>query len=246
MTECEHRATLLVADDEPEIVEMLEEYFAGRGFRVLTAGSGQEALEQAVHGPDLVLLDVGMPRLDGFEVCRRLREHLTCPILFLTARVEDVDALEGFACGADDYVLKPFSLAVLGARVDAHLARDQCQQVRAEVRFDGDLAVDYRTRTVTVAGAPVELTRREFDIVAFLSKTPGRCSIATASTSAWAGGRTRAIRRWSRSTYAAYARSWLRPAPSTTPWKPYGAWATDGAYEKLAHGAHRAPARTVA
>ena len=87
MTECEHRATLLVADDEPEIVEMLEEYFAGRGFRVLTAGSGQEALEQAVHGPDLVLLDVGMPRLDGFEVCRRLREHLTCPILFLTARV---------------------------------------------------------------------------------------------------------------------------------------------------------------
>ena len=174
MTECEHRATLLVADDEPEIVEMLEEYFAGRGFRVLTAGSGQEALEQAVHGPDLVLLDVGMPRLDGFEVCRRLREHLTCPILFLTARVEDVDALEGFACGADDYVLKPFSLAVLGARVDAHLARDQCQQVRAEVRFDGDLAVDYRTRTVTVAGAPVELTRREFDIVAFLSKHPGQ------------------------------------------------------------------------
>ena len=84
MTECEHRATLLVADDEPEIVEMLEEHFAGRGFRVLTAGSGQEALEQAVHGPDLVLLDVGMPRLDGFEVCRRLREpHPTCPILFL-------------------------------------------------------------------------------------------------------------------------------------------------------------------
>ena len=75
-------------------------------------------------------------------MCRRLREHLTCPILFLTARVEDVDALEGFACGADDYVLKPFSLAVLGARVDAHLARDQCQQVHAEVRFDGDLAVE--------------------------------------------------------------------------------------------------------
>lgn len=88
--------------------------------------------------------------------------------------MEDVDALEGFACGADDYVLKPFSLAVLGARVDAHLARDQCQQVHAEVRFDGDLAVDYRTRTVTVAGAPVELTRREFDIVAFLSKHPGQ------------------------------------------------------------------------
>ena len=88
--------------------------------------------------------------------------------------MEDVDALEGFACGADDYVLKPFSLAVLGARVDAHLARDQRQQVKTEVRFDGDLAVDYRTRTVAVAGAPVELTRREFDIVAFLSKHPGQ------------------------------------------------------------------------
>ena len=167
--ERERQATLLVADDEPDIVEMLAEYFTGRGFRVLEASSGQEA-----HAPDLVLLDVGMPRLDGFEACRRLREHLTCPILFLTARVEDVDALEGFACGADDYVLKPFSLAVLGARVDAHLARDQRQQVKAEVRFDGDVAIDYRTRTVTVAGAPVDLTRREFDIVAFLSKHPGQ------------------------------------------------------------------------
>ena len=158
MTECERQATLLVADDEPEIVEMLQEYFVGRGFRVLTAGSGQEALEQAAHGPDLVLLDVGMPLMDGYAVCRRLREHLTCPILFLTARVEDVDALEGFEAGADDYVLKPFSLAVLGARVKAHLARDNRQHVRAEVRFDGDIAIDYRSRTVTAAGRPVELT----------------------------------------------------------------------------------------
>ena len=102
-----------------------------------------------------------MPLMDGYAVCRRLREHLTCPILFLTARVEDVDALEGFEAGADDYVLKPFSLAVLGARVKAHLAR-------------GDIAIDYRSRTVTAAGRPVELTRREFDIVAFLSKHPGQ------------------------------------------------------------------------
>lgn len=167
-------ATLLIVDDEPDIVSMLDEYFGGLGFRTLTATSGVEALERASLGPDLVLLDVGMPGLDGFETCRRLREHFTCPIIFLTARVEDVDALEGFEAGADDYVLKPFSLSVLGARVRAHLAREGRQQVKTDVRFDGELVVDYRARTVTVSGKPVDLTRREFDIVAFLSKHPGQ------------------------------------------------------------------------
>ena len=167
-------ATLLVVDDEPEIVALLDEYFTGLGYRVLTAEDGATALKRAEQSPDLIVLDVGMPLMDGYAVCRRLREHLTCPILFLTARVEDVDALEGFEAGADDYVLKPFSLAVLGARVKAHLARDNRQHVRAEVRFDGDIAIDYRSRTVTAAGRPVELTRREFDIVAFLSKHPGQ------------------------------------------------------------------------
>lgn len=168
------QATILVVDDEPEIVSMLEEYFTGMGFRVLTALDGATALKRAEQNPDLIVLDVGMPLMDGYAVCRRLREHLTCPIVFLTARVEDVDALEGFEAGADDYVLKPFSLAVLGARVRAHLARDRRQQVRTEVRFDGDIVIDFRGRTVAVAGEPVELTRREFDIVAFLSKHPGQ------------------------------------------------------------------------
>ena len=142
-------ATLLVVDDEPEIVALLDEYFTGLGYRVLTAEDGATALKRTEQSPDLIVLDVGMPLMDGYAVCRRLREHLTCPILFLTARVEDVDALEGFEAGADDYV-------------------------RAEVRFDGDIAIDYRSRTVTAAGRPVELTRREFDIVAFLSKHPGQ------------------------------------------------------------------------
>ena len=142
----------------------------------LSGGQKQRVTLAAAYcsDADLIVLDVGMPLMDGYAVCRRLREHLTCPILFLTARVEDVDALEGFEAGADDYVLKPFSLAVLGARVKAHLARDNRQHVRAEVRFDGDIAIDYRSRTVTAAGRPVELTRREFDIVAFLSKHPGQ------------------------------------------------------------------------
>lgn len=168
------RPVLLVADDEPDIVALLQDYFTATGYDVLAAHGGAEALQLAQHGPDLAILDVGMPDIDGYAVCRRLREHLSCPILFLTARVEDVDALEGFAAGADDYVLKPFSLEVLGARVRAHLSREQRKAVRAEVRFDGDITIDYRARTVTVAGNAVDLTRREFDIVAFLSKHPGQ------------------------------------------------------------------------
>lgn len=173
-TERASHTTILVVDDEAEIVALLDEYFSGLGYEVLTAGDGVAALKRAEQNPDLIVLDVGMPLMDGYTVCRRLREHLTCPIIFLTARVEDVDALEGFEAGADDYVLKPFSLAVLGARVKAHLARTNRQQTKTEVRFDGDIVIDYRTRIVTVAGQPVDLTRREFDIVAFLSKHPGQ------------------------------------------------------------------------
>ena len=136
------QGTILVVDDEPDIVSLLEEYFSSQSFRVLTALDGETALKRAEHGPDLIVLDVGMPFMDGYAVCRRLREHLSCPIVFLTARVEDVDALEGFEAGADDYVLKPFSLAVLGARVRAHLARESRHQAKAEVRFDGDLVID--------------------------------------------------------------------------------------------------------
>lgn len=168
------RCTILVADDEPHIVSLLDEYFTGLGFTVVCARDGMEALTKAACNPDIILLDVGMPKLDGFEVCRRLREYVSCPIVFLTARVEDIDALTGFEVGADDYVIKPFSLAVLGARVQSHLAREERRQTKAEVRFDGDIVVDYRSRTVTVAGTAVDLTRREFDLVAFLSKSPGQ------------------------------------------------------------------------
>ena len=168
------RRTILVADDEPHIVSLLDEYFTGLGFTVVCARDGADALDKATCNPDIILLDVGMPKLDGFEVCRRLREYVSCPIVFLTARVEDVDALTGFEVGADDYVIKPFSLAVLGASVQSHLAREERRQTKAEVRFDGDIVVDYRGRTVSVAGTTVDLTRREFDLVAFLSKSPGQ------------------------------------------------------------------------
>lgn len=133
---------MLVVDDEVEIADMLAEYFRMEGYDVATANDGAAALEavSASRGGrgafDIILLDVNMPNMDGFEVCRRIREHLSCPIIFLTARVEDVDQIDGFAAGADDYVLKPFSLEVLGRRVAAHMAREgRARRQEQAVRF---------------------------------------------------------------------------------------------------------------
>ena len=174
----EHHAILIV-DDERAIASMLADYFSMEGYRTVTATSGEEALDRASGEIDVVLLDVNMPGMDGFEVCRRLREHMACPIIFLTARIEDVDQIDGFAAGADDYVLKPFSLEVLGRRVAAHLAREGRHREREQsVRFFRGVTVDYGERLVVVgSGADerrVDLTRTEFDIVALLSKSPGR------------------------------------------------------------------------
>ena len=171
---------MLVVDDEAEIADMLAEYFTLEGFEVTCANSGSEALAVVSRGFDIILLDVNMPGMDGFEVCRRIREHLSCPIMFLTARIEDVDQLDGFAAGADDYVLKPFSLPVLGRRVAAHMVREgRSRRDDLAVRFFGELTIDYGKRSVEVRRAgepavPVEFTRLEFDIVALLSRRAGQ------------------------------------------------------------------------
>lgn len=193
---------MLVVDDEVDIANMLAEYFRMEGHEVTCANSGPDALAAASTGaaPDIMLLDVNMPGMDGFEVCRRVREHLSCPIIFLTARVEDVDQLDGFAAGADDYVMKPFSLEVLGRRVAAHMAREgRARERENAVRFFRELTIDYKQRTVEVRPAAeagseaaegtaesltagggvsprvlIDLTKLEFDIVALLSKRPGQ------------------------------------------------------------------------
>ncbi len=183
-------ARLLIVDDEPDIVRMLGAYFESEGYRCTCATSAAEALD-AINAAlaeggasqkaiDLALLDVNMPGMDGFALCRKIREHVSCPIIFLTARVEDADQLDGFAAGADDYVLKPFSLAVLGGRVRAHLAREARRPAATEsVRMFSEITVDYGRRAVSIerpdeAAAALDLTRTEFDIVAMLSKNPGR------------------------------------------------------------------------
>ena len=122
--------SILVADDEKDVVELLKDYFELEGYCVYTAYSGAQAIEAVAKSPDIILLDVNMPDGDGLEVCRRIRDHVSCPILFLTARIEDEDKINGFAAGGDDYIIKPFSLDELGARVAAHIRRDR--RVNAE------------------------------------------------------------------------------------------------------------------
>ncbi|MBC5582201.1 response regulator transcription factor [Anaerofilum sp. BX8] len=167
---------LLVADDEAPLRALLQDAFSMLGYTVFCAASGREAVALAGQRPDLILLDVNMPDMDGFEVCRRIREHVACPILFLTARVEDADKIEGFSAGGDDYVLKPFSLDELEARVAAHLRRQQRAAAHplAQVRFEDDLAVDYAAHAVTCGGRPVPLAKKEYEILELLSRHAGQ------------------------------------------------------------------------
>ncbi len=164
---------LLIVDDESGIVDMMSAYFAPR-YTVLAASSGTEALQKVSAGPDLILLDINMPDLDGLTVCRKIREYICCPILFLTARIESADQIEGFRAGADDYIVKPFDLDELGARVEAHLRREKRHQRSTAVRFFGELVIDYAARTVVADGEPILLSRREFDIVELLSVHAGQ------------------------------------------------------------------------
>lgn len=171
--ECRLKQKLLIVDDEKGIVEMMASYFS-RNYEVLTAYSGADALQKIADGPDLILLDINMPGMDGLTLCRRIREFVACPILFLTARVESADKINGFGAGADDYIVKPFDMDELGARIAAHLRRERRQKRNTTVRFFGDLAIDYSARTAAVAGELIALSKREFDIVELLSLNAGQ------------------------------------------------------------------------
>lgn len=164
---------LLVVDDEHGIVDMIKSYFEPQ-YDIMTAYSGREALRKISCQPDLILLDINMPEMDGLTVCQQIREHINCPILFLTARIESADKIIGFQTGADDYIVKPFDLDELSARIAAHLRREQRHQKTVVVRFFGELAIDYSARTVQIDGENISLSKREFDILELLSLNPGQ------------------------------------------------------------------------
>lgn len=165
---------ILIADDEKDIVAMLESFFKSKGFLVLSAANGTEALKQVEKRPDIILLDINMPGLDGMEVCKRIRNHISCPILFLTARIEEDDKVKGFAVGGDDYIVKPFSLAELEARVRAHLRREARHTFETQLRFSGDLTIDYSERCLFFSDERIGIAKKEFDIVELLSQNPGQ------------------------------------------------------------------------
>ena len=167
-------ATVLVVDDERNITELVRMYLRADGFRVETASSGEQALEKVRSScPDVVVLDLMMPGLDGWEVCRRLRASANTPIIMLTARTDDVDKIVGLELGADDYVTKPFNPRELVARVKAVLRRYQAGKQPARViQLDG-LRIDVDGRDVEVAGRQVELRPKEFDLLLTLARSPG-------------------------------------------------------------------------
>ena len=171
------RGEILVVDDEPTIGEVLCRYLQRAGYRTRVAADGHAAIA-AVHAlaPDLVVLDLMLPGIDGLEVMRRIREHDRdrTAIILLTARGEESDRVVGLSLGADDYVVKPFSPAELVARVDAVLRRlDTTPGQRAPLRF-GELVIDATAWRVTVGGEEVSLTQREFELLEFLARHPGQ------------------------------------------------------------------------
>jgi len=204
-------ATILLVDDEDSVQKLLTYPLEHEGFRVIQARDGEEALTRfAADRIDLVVLDVMLPKLDGLEVCRRLRGQSAVPIIMLTARDDELDKVVGLELGADDYITKPFSIREFRSRVRAALRRAslaQQQGAPAEVLGDDEVRIDVGRRGVEVRGEPVELTYVEFELLRVMLRGPAACSAAKRCSSR-SGATTRiASRARSTSTSAICARS---------------------------------------
>ena len=136
---------------------------------MITACNGKEGIEKTYLNPDIILLDVSMPDMDGYEVCKQIREQVQCPILFLTAKNELQDKIYGFETGADDYIVKPFELEELHARIEAHIRREYRSKEKNCVTFRNELTIDYQLRKVEIKGRELQLTKKEYDLIATLS-----------------------------------------------------------------------------
>ena len=164
---------ILIADDESEMVQMLERFLNRNGYEICTAYSGKEAIAAIKTVPDLILLDINMPDMDGISVCKTIRDQVNVPILFLTAKDQEADKIEGFTAGGDDYITKPFSLAELKVRIEAHLRREHREKNIQRKVFD-DITVDYSAQKVFVHDESIHFLRKEFEIIQFLSLNAGQ------------------------------------------------------------------------
>jgi len=168
------KRSILVVDDDRKLVELIKLYLERDGYRVLTAYDGQEALELArERRPNLIILDLMLPKIDGLNVCEILRRESEVPIIMLTAKTTERDRITGLDLGADDYITKPFSLGELLARVRAVLRRAEGREGPEELIY-GELRIDFRRHEVSLGGKPVDLTPTEFRLLAALAREPGR------------------------------------------------------------------------
>lgn len=175
---------ILVVDDEMDILDMLKQYLSMQGYLVYTAESGKMALKLLEKEPDLILLDVNMPDMDGIELCKHIRRFIQVPVLFLTARVEEEDRVHGLLAGGDDYITKPFSLRELGARITAHLRRELRRGKKEKIACTEGFVIQYSERKVFYSGGSetgeepkpqeIRFTRTEFDIIEILSMNSGQ------------------------------------------------------------------------
>jgi two-component system, OmpR family, alkaline phosphatase synthesis response regulator PhoP len=175
MSRCRVNELVLVIDDEAKIVRLAKDYLEQGGFRVETASDGKTALATSRHArPDLIVLDLNLPDLDGLDVCRSLRRESDVPIIMLTARVEEAERLIGLELGADDYITKPFSPRELVARARAVLRRTRGEVHQPGMIRASDLEVDLNGHRVSRNGVPIQLTRTEFNLLAILAQHPGQ------------------------------------------------------------------------
>jgi len=165
---------ILAIDDEQMMLDLIKDHFTAEGYMVYTAIDHESTMKGLNASPDIILLDINMPWKDGLSLCKEIREYVTSPILFLTAKVTEQDKVRGLIVGGDDYITKPFSLQELTARVNAHIRREERQRVREEVRFSNGLVIAYDKRIVYFAEKEIAFSKREFDIIELLSQNSGR------------------------------------------------------------------------
>jgi DNA-binding response OmpR family regulator len=169
------QSRVLIVDDEPRITEVVRAYLERDGFQVASASSGKQALERAAsYNPDLIILDLNLPDIDGLEVCRTIRKTSSVPIIMLTGRGEEVDRIVGLELGADDYVTKPFSAREIVARVRAVLRRQGTASLAAQAGIIGNLVIDGARYEAACRGRRLDLTTTEFKLLAALAESPGR------------------------------------------------------------------------
>ncbi|MDE6015852.1 MAG: response regulator transcription factor [Acetatifactor sp.] len=165
---------ILLVDDDAALLKMLSRYLSGKNYEIMTAENGITAISMIQKQPDMILLDINMPGMDGLELCRQIRDKISCPILFLTAKAEEQDRVNGLLSGGDDYIVKPFSLKELEARIIAHLKREERRRTDVSYRFSDGLMIDYSARTVSLGDTVLDFTRTEYEIIEFLSMHPGQ------------------------------------------------------------------------